>query len=154
MINTSFWKLVILIRCSLTVTSVGCFRMPSSSLKHTGPTRDTCLVNALMGWVPWWTRPYRTAHALPLKRGKHAQCERHCKTHTPRWAFCAPHYLEYYCINGLVSVYRVTQCDDMTIWHTFTSNRFLIQMFCTFTVVFLSFKKNRYWPYGTRVDIQ
>ena len=44
----------------------------------------------------------------------------------------------------------ITQCDDMTIWHTFTSNRFLIQMFCTFTVVFLSFYKNRYWPYGTR----
>ena len=79
-INESFWKLEILIRCSLTVTSVGCFRMPSSSLKHTGPTHDTCLVNALMGWVPWWTRPYRTAHASPLKRGKHAQCDRHCET--------------------------------------------------------------------------
>ena len=26
--------------------------------------------------------------------------------HTPRWDFRAPHYLEYYCINGLVSVYR------------------------------------------------
>ena len=76
-INESFWKLELLIRCSLTVTSVGCFRMPSSSLKHTGPTRDTCLVNALMGWVPWWTRPDRTAHALPLKRGKHAQCDTH-----------------------------------------------------------------------------
>ena len=74
-INESFWKLEILIRCSLTVTSVGCFRMPLSSLKHTGPTRDTCLVNALMGWVPWWTRPDRTAHALPLKRGKYAQCD-------------------------------------------------------------------------------
>ena len=76
-INESFWKLELLIRCSLTVTSVGCFRMPSISLKHTGPTRDTCLVNALMGWVPWWTRPDRTAHALPLKRGKHTQCNTH-----------------------------------------------------------------------------
>ena len=50
-INVSFWKLSILIWSSLTVTSVGCFRMPSSSLKHTGPTHDTCLENALMAGV-------------------------------------------------------------------------------------------------------
>ena len=104
-INASFWKLEILIRSSLTVTSVGCFRMPSSSLKLTGPTHDTCLENALMGWVPWWTRPYRTAHALLLRRGKHAKCER-LRDEPGRWVFCAPHYLEYYCSNGLVSVYR------------------------------------------------
>ena len=76
-INASFWKLEILIRSSLTVTSAGCFRMPSSSLKHTGPTHGMCLGNAFMGRVPWWTGPYRTAHALPLKRGKYAQCGRH-----------------------------------------------------------------------------
>ena len=32
--------------------------------------------------VPWWTRPYRTAHASPLKRGKHAQCGGHYKTNS------------------------------------------------------------------------
>ena len=87
-INTSFWKLEISIRSSLTVPSVGCFRMPSSSMKHTGPTHDTCLENALMEWVPWWTRPYRTAHASPLKRGKHAQCEKDCDTLLDELSVC------------------------------------------------------------------